>query len=267
MKKKVSVLIVDDDPGMTETLADILDEKGYEVNVAGDGYRAINMIEDKAYDIALMDIKMPGINGVETFKVVKRISPSTKVIMMTAYSLENLVKEALNDGAYGILYKPLDIEKVVNFITEAKKGSLILIVDDNPNTCETLKDVLEEKCYRVITTHSGEEAIQCAKKKDIGLIFIDIKLPILNGLETYLEIKKVNVNITAIMITGYRQEVKELVQEAIKESAYTCLYKPLDMDKVITLVEEITKQKKAGILRKPSHGGNECGRNKTFNCR
>ena len=88
MDKKASILIVDDDIGMTETLADIFDDRGYDVAVAGDGYKAIGMIGERAYDIVLMDIKMPGINGVETFKEVKRISSSTKVIMMTAYSVE-----------------------------------------------------------------------------------------------------------------------------------------------------------------------------------
>lgn len=256
MKEKVSILIVDDDPGMTETMTDILGDMGYTVDVAGDGYRAIDMIKEKAYDVALMDIKMPGINGVETFKEVKRLSPATKVMMMTAYSLEELVKEALKEGAYGIIYKPLNIDKVIEFIEKAEKGELILVVDDDPNTCETLKDVLEEKCNKVYVAHSGEEAIKCAKKNEIDLVFIDVKMPVLNGLETYRAIKKVNPGITAVMITGYRQEVKGLVEDAIKNSVYTCLYKPLDMDKIVSLVEKITKQKQTGKLRKPGHGGN-----------
>ncbi len=256
MKEKVSILIVDDNPGMTETMKDILDDKEYKVDVAGDGYRAIEMIKEKTYDVVLMDIKMPGINGVETFKEVKRISPLTKVMMMTAYSVEELVKEALKEGAYGIIYKPLNINKVLEFIEKAEKGSFILIVDDDPNTCETLKDILVEKCHMVGIAHNGEEAIKCAKKKEFDIVFIDIKMPTLNGLETYRAIKKVNSNITAVMITGYRQEVKDLVKEAIKICAYTCIYKPLEIDKVMVLIEEIIKQKRAGTLEKPTHGDN-----------
>ncbi len=157
MREKVSILIVDDDPGMTETMADILGDMGNDVDVANNGHRAIEMVKGKVYDFVLMDIKMPGINGVETFKKVKRISPKTMVMMMTAYSLEDLVKEALKEGAYGILYKPLDIDKVIGFIEKAEKGFLILVVDDDPNTCVTLKDVLEEKGYSVCIVHSGEE--------------------------------------------------------------------------------------------------------------
>jgi two-component system response regulator HydG len=111
---------VDDDPGMTETLADILSDIGYDVAAAGDGFRAIEMIKEKAYDVALMDIKMPRINGLETFKEVKHISPSTMVIMMTAYALEDLVQEVLAEGTLGIFYKPLEIDKIVDFIEEAR---------------------------------------------------------------------------------------------------------------------------------------------------
>ena len=126
MKKKVSVLIVDDDRGMTESLADILGDRGYEVAVAWDGLRAIKMMGKKTYDVALIDIKMPGINGVETFKKIKRISPLTRVTMMTAYSVEDLVNEALKEGAYEIFYKPLDIDRIIRFIEETEKGNLIL---------------------------------------------------------------------------------------------------------------------------------------------
>jgi two-component system response regulator HydG len=158
MEKKASILIVDDDPGMTETMPDILGDMGYDVAVAEDGFRAIEIVKERGYDVALMDIRMPGINGVETFKQVKGISPPTKVIMMTAYSVEDLVKEALNQGAYGIICKPLDIERVMQLIKRAEKGCLILVVDDDPGTCKTLKDVLLEKGYKVVLAYNGEQA-------------------------------------------------------------------------------------------------------------
>jgi len=251
MKKKTSILIVDDDTGMTETLSDILDDKGYDVASCGDGYQAIEMIKKKKFNFALIDIKMPGINGVETFKEVHRINPETKVIMMTAYSVEELVKEALDGGAFNVIHKPLDIQKIVNIIEKAVKGTLVLVVDDDQGTCESLKDILEKKNYKIGVAYNGEEAIHLAEKNKIDIALIDIKLPLLNGLETYLGIKKNNPNTTAIMITGYRQTTHALIKEALKNSAYTCLYKPLDMDKLITMLNDITLGKEKGNLKKP----------------
>lgn len=121
MEKKNSILIVDDDDGITETMSDIFGDMGYDVAVAADGYTSIEIIKEKAVDIVFMDIRMSGINGVEAFKQIKIISPSTRVIMMTAYSVENLVKEALREGAYGIMYKPLDMDKVVSLVEEISR--------------------------------------------------------------------------------------------------------------------------------------------------
>ena len=121
MGGEVGMLIVDDDPDMTETLADILTDMGYEVAIAENGYQAIEMVRQNKYDVALMDIKMPGINGVETFKEIKQIRPQIRVIMMTAYSVQDLIQEALKEGAYGVIYKPIDIDKLISLVEEGGK--------------------------------------------------------------------------------------------------------------------------------------------------
>jgi len=127
MENKASVLIIDDDIGMTETLYDIMTDLGYRVEVAKDGFKAMEKVRAQTFDVILMDIKMPGINGVETIKQIKGIRPEATVMMMTAYSVEDLVAEALNEGAYGIMYKPVDVNQLVEFIERVKKGGL------NPN--------------------------------------------------------------------------------------------------------------------------------------
>jgi len=74
-----------------------------------------------------------------------------------------------------------------------------------------------------------------------------MKLPTINGLETYLAIKEINPEAVVIMMTAYRPEVTELVEEALDSNAYTCLYKPLDMEELVRLVDEIReRQQKAG---------------------
>ena len=70
-----------------------------------------------------------------------------------------------------------------------------------------------------------------------------MKLPTLNGLETYLAIKKVNPEAVAVLMTGFRQEMTELVDEALNSNAYTCLYKPLNMSELLQLTSEILEKK------------------------
>ncbi len=116
MANSTSILIVDDDLGMTETLLDILTDLEYDVTVVNDGYQAIEIFKKRTYNFVLMDIKMPGINGVETFHEIHKIDESAKVIMMTAYSVNDLKREAYDGGVTDILDKPLNIERVLKLI-------------------------------------------------------------------------------------------------------------------------------------------------------
>jgi len=250
MGHEATVLIVDDNASLCKTMSFVLRGKGCSVTTANDGPEAIAVVEEMPFDMIFMDIKMPLMDGVETYKRIKKIRPEAVVVMMTAYAVEDLVQEAVQEGACGIIYKPLDIEKVVALIEgtkQGKEGALIMVVDDNPGTCTTLENVLATKGYRVGIAHTGEEALIMARKKSYDIIFIDIKLPTINGLELYLSIRQINPEAVAIMMTAYRQEMAQVVEEALRNNAYTCLYKPLDMEEVLSLVDEVLQRnQKAG---------------------
>ena len=127
VKQKQSVLIVDDDPGMCETLADILEDKGYDVGVAQDGISAVEQMKDGNYDLILIDVMMPGMNGVETLREIKAINPRAMAVIMTGHSqLEGMVSEALWTGADGVLYKPFDVDAVIEMIERKQQEQVDL---------------------------------------------------------------------------------------------------------------------------------------------
>jgi two-component system response regulator HydG len=244
LKSKLNVLIVDDDADMTETLADILIALEIDVEIANDGFKAIEKAKTKRFDLVLIDIKMPIMNGVETYQRIKRIQPKVIVVMITAYALQDLIAVALKEGVYGIWYKPIEIQKIIELVEQTpRKGALLLIVDDDLSTCETLTDILQKKGHSVAQVSSGEKAKRITQEKNFDIVFIDVKMPIMNGLETYMELRKIRPSIKAIMITAYRQEAQNLVEEAIKNNLYLCLYKPIDLDKMLKIVEEILAAK------------------------
>ncbi len=117
MDKKVSVLIVDDDVNLCETLADILEEKGYHVAIAHDGPGAIKEVRDRPFDLALIDMVMPGMNGVETLRQIRTANHRLKILLISEHTaLEESVSEATEAGVAGVLYKPLDINAIVDMI-------------------------------------------------------------------------------------------------------------------------------------------------------
>ncbi len=243
---RARILIVDDDEAMVRTTSMILERKGYDVDTASSGEEALDAVREEPYDIIFMDIRMPVMDGVETHRKLKEIRPDAAVMMMTAYAVEDLVKEAIQDGACGILYKPLDFEKVMDIIQRAqekREGALILVVDDDRGMCKALREVLTEKCYPVATAFDGEQAVEAARERQYDIIFIDMKLPTINGLETYLAIREVDPEVVAVMMTAYGEQMEELVEAALDRNAYACLQKPFDVEELLSLVEEILERR------------------------
>ena len=250
--KRARILVVDDNEEFCRNMTDILELKDYEVVTAYDGFKALELVKQNGFDLVLMDVKMPVMDGVETFKKVKKIAPDTPVIMVTAFAVEDLIREALREGAFGSLKKPLDFDEIFELIEQATpNGELILIVDDDENLCANMQDVLSGKGYRVSVAHDGNIAIEKAKKDNFDVMLIDLKLPALNGLETYLAIRDFRPNVVAIVITGYPHEMAKLAQQALQKNAYACLEKPIDMGELVSLFEQIKEQKAKGILKKP----------------
>ena len=125
---KASILVVDDDKAMAESISDVLDARGYRVAVANDGFAAVALAKETSFDLVLTDIKMPGMNGVEAYKEIKKIRPGMRAIMMTAYSVEDLIKEAMQEGAYEVMHKPIVLDRLLLLI-EAITGKASIIVD------------------------------------------------------------------------------------------------------------------------------------------
>ena len=242
VEKTVNILVVDDQIGMLETFTDILADRGFHVETAEDGFIAIDKVKKGSFDIIFMDIKMPGINGVQTFREIRKINEKTRVIMMTAYAVEDLIKEAIEEGAYTVIYKPFDMDKVIRTIERVLKTQLVLVVDDRLADRETFKDVLESRGYKVATAQSGREAIELVKKGDkIDIIFLDVKMPEFDGVATFEELHKLKPEIPVIMVTAYTAE--EIIKEALNKGAYACLFKPIDMEKLVKVLDEVGQRK------------------------
>lgn len=107
MSKALKVLVVDDDEDVAESMADILEHDGHHVELAHSGQEAIRAFEEQQFDLVFMDVVMPEMNGVECLHRIRQNTPKAKVFMMTGYSVDQLLAQASDEGALGILFKPL----------------------------------------------------------------------------------------------------------------------------------------------------------------
>lgn len=112
MSKKVKILIVDDEAVMRDTMSDWLLEKGFNVVSVISGMEAIEKVKTGSFNIAFVDMKMPGLDGLEVLRAMKRIDPETAVVIMTAYATIETAIEAMKEGAYEYMIKPFSLDVV-----------------------------------------------------------------------------------------------------------------------------------------------------------
>jgi CheY-like chemotaxis protein len=127
MTEKVRILIIDDDTGMLETLSDILQEKGYMTETAKTGKDAIAKAEKRFFNVALIDIKLPDMTGIEVLQAFGNMSPYTMNVMMTGHAtLQNAI-ESVNVGANAYIMKPIDHKTLDEILEECLKKQQLLI--------------------------------------------------------------------------------------------------------------------------------------------
>lgn len=105
------VLVVDDEPVVRDLFKRAMKVMGHEVVCVEDGHKAIEKVKEDSFNIVFLDMVMPGMDGLQTFKGMRELSPELPVVMMTGFSVEEKMEEALKLGAFDCLYKPFDIAK------------------------------------------------------------------------------------------------------------------------------------------------------------
>ncbi|CAN2039062.1 Transcriptional regulatory protein ZraR [Candidatus Magnetomoraceae bacterium gMMP-15] len=114
-----SILIVDDNPMILQSLQGILSDEGFEITTASNGYEALKLIDNQSPDLVLLDIWMPGIDGIETLKQIKKDNAFIQVVIITGHGTIETAVKAIKLGAYDFIEKPLSIDKVIVTINNA----------------------------------------------------------------------------------------------------------------------------------------------------
>jgi DNA-binding NtrC family response regulator len=241
MKSKLRVLVVDDDRMMARTLRDILRVKGYDAEAVHSGPKALEKVKREAFDCVLSDIKMPGVNGVELYRAIKVRRPDLPVVLMTAYSSDRLVQEGLAEGVIASLTKPLDINLLLGFFSSLRRERSIVIVDDDPQFCRTLGDILRARGFAVIPITDPHGVVERVGTNG-QVVLLDLKLNGVNGSDVLQEIRERYPHVPVILVTGYRREMAAVIEAALKTDAYTCLYKPLQIEELLQTLTRIHHQ-------------------------
>jgi DNA-binding NtrC family response regulator len=244
----MKILVVDDDRRIVRTTCDILNIKGYDTFAAYSGEEGVNKVMSDAPDCVLMDIKMPGINGVEALKRMRQIVPTLPVVLVSAYATEDLLQEAKRAGAYAVLSKPLNFPMILSFLSLLRKEESILVVDDDPVFSQALKDILVLRGFRVETETEPERVMAHLGKEYQLAIVLDLNLGTASGVDVMKQIQGKYPGKPVVLMTGYREEMAASIAQAREIGAYTCLYKPFETDELFRIMEDIRIRKLQNAL-------------------
>jgi YesN/AraC family two-component response regulator len=112
-----------------DTLADILDVKGFEVHTAYSGAEAQDILQDHPFDILLTDVRMPEMNGVELYRATRKNHPHLITVLMTAYAADDIIQQGMAEGIKTVLTKPLEVNFLIHLFSAYKKELLESLTD------------------------------------------------------------------------------------------------------------------------------------------
>ena len=240
-----SILVVDDDEDTCRNLSDILSDLGYHVEVANDGPAALELVRRRHFDVALLDLKMPGMDGLELYRAIRALRADTVALIVTAYAGGNTAEEALAAGAWRVLPKPVDFTRMLGLVDQALGQPMVLVVDDDPDLCATLWDVLRERGYRVALAHDETTAAQQLGDAQFRVVLIDMRLPQGDGSTVFRLVRDANPQARTVVITGHRAELERVVDQVLREGADAVCYKPFDVGRLLETLDRLTREHQA----------------------
>jgi len=141
---KANILLVDDEEEFLKVLSQRLEGRGMKVDTSTTGEAAIEKAKSKGFDAIVLDLAMPGVDGIETLKRIKSENPDLQIIMLTGHASVDKGVEAIKEGAVDFMEKPVDLNKLLKKIEEAKNQRVLIVEKEHE---EKIKEILKSKSW------------------------------------------------------------------------------------------------------------------------
>lgn len=196
------ILVVDDNRELAENLAEILEDEGFAVDVFDDPCKVIDQVRPGAYAAAVLDIRMPRMDGIDLYRKLKERDSALPALAMTAWAADDRIREAVRVGIIAVLSKPLDVPLFLRRLASLVGGDPALVVEDDEALAQNLVEILGERGFSVRVAHDCEEARRIADQMRFDVILADYRLPDGDGLEL-VEKLSTRDGSTAVVFSGY----------------------------------------------------------------
>jgi DNA-binding NtrC family response regulator len=200
---------------------------GWEAKGVTDGRQALAAVEREPFAAVLMDVRMPGLNGVETFRAMRAMRPDIRVILMTAFAANDLLAEAEREGVLRIFPKPVDVGAVVAMLRLAT--GRILVVDDDPDYLQTLTDILEEHGFAVARASGLDEALDRLADGPPAVVVLDLHLDAVDPPAAVRAIHQASPGVLFVLYSGHPALLDQTSRAVPASWVRACLQKPFEV--------------------------------------
>ena len=231
--KNLRILMVDDDVDFIESQAEFLQLYGFETTLAHNGEEALSVAQQMDPTLVLMDMKMPGMNGIQCMMELRRMNPDVRVVMISAFTHDEFFREAFLNGAVAVLNKPLVPEVLLKTLFFLTDYASILMVEDDPDQSDEIMQILKSEGYVVKNVTSIDAAKQVLESEAFDLLLLDFKLPDGTGrdlLEWMAERKRTT---NTVVITGFPKEALTALPYFTAEDVLTKPFQPQELLRII----------------------------------
>jgi DNA-binding NtrC family response regulator len=239
-KEKLKILLVDDEKEFVESLSERLELRNLEADVVYDGEQALDALKEGKHDVMVLDLRMPGIDGIEVLRQAKKRNPNVQVVVLTGHGTDKDEAMAKKLGAIAYLKKPVDIDHLIGALKKEKMK--VLLVDDEREFVESLSERLELRNLEADVAYDGEQALDVLKEGKHDVMVLDLRMPGIDGIEVLRQAKKRNPNVQVVVLTGHGTDKDEAMAKKLGAIAY--MRKPVDIDRLVGALHNAWKKVK-----------------------
>lgn len=169
-------LIVDDNASFAENLAEVLGDSGAEVTIAASGAEALQAAAGRPFDALVTDMRMPVMSGARLVHQIRRIDPGLPAVIVTAYTAEDDLGAARDEGVLAILPKPVPLDRLIELLRLARRDGLVALVDDDVGLADNLSEALRDRGFSAVTARSLADADRIGGVQPFAAV-VDIRIP------------------------------------------------------------------------------------------
>ncbi len=265
----IRVLLVDDETDFLESTAKALRRRGFETTTASGGKAALEFARSRRFDVAFLDVKMPGMDGHQLFYALHDALPEMRIVMLTGHGDLQKAFELGKNGLFTYLAKPVETDDLVRTLMRAyEQGDRVrsdlredemesgealpvrvLLVDDENEFLLSAKKIFQRRGMDVFEASNGQEALDLLARQRVDVVVADVKMPGLGGIDLLDRIKRDDPLIEVVLLTGHGSVT--LAVDGMKRGAFDYLTKPQETEDLIRVIRAACgKKREAEAMRR-----------------